>query len=309
MTTPRLRPDRLRPMLAAPAPEDLDQLRLPLLASPKIDGIRCLIVNGRAVSRTLKPIRNHHIQSILGNPELNGLDGEIVVGSPTAPNAMQATTSGVMSAYGEPDFQFHVFDEWDSTDGFAVRRLACAERATGEHIIAHEHTAIHDIPTLEQYESSVLALGYEGLILRDIDAPYKFNRSTQKQGWMLKLKRFVDAEAICVGYEELMINANEPTLDERGFTKRSTSQDNKYYSDTLGSLTCRLPSGLTFNVGTGFDAPQRRLLWSRRDSLVGRIVKFKSFPHGVKEKPRHPVFLGLRAKDDLSDSPLLEIPQ
>ena len=103
----------LRPMLAGKAPADLDQLRFPLIASPKLDGLRCLIKDGTAYSRSMKPLRNKHVQFILGRAELNGLDGEIIVGPPNAPNAMQATTSGVMSFAGEPDFKFYVFDRWD----------------------------------------------------------------------------------------------------------------------------------------------------------------------------------------------------
>jgi len=40
-------------------------LQFPVLASTKLDGIRCCITNGIAVSRTLKPIPNKHIQELL----------------------------------------------------------------------------------------------------------------------------------------------------------------------------------------------------------------------------------------------------
>lgn len=290
---------QLRPMLAAHAPEDLEALRLPMLVSAKLDGIRCLIVNGVAVSRTLKPIRNAHIQRLLGKPELNGLDGELIVGSPTAPNCMQVSTSGIMSADGEPDFRFFVFDQWNSSAPFAERRLDVALRCDNELVIAHEQSMAHDIDYLEQYEANCLDLGYEGVILRAPSAPYKFNRSTVREQGMLKLKRFVDAEAMVVGYEERMHNANEAELDERGFTKRSTHQENQIPTGMLGALVVALPDGTTFRVGTGFDEAQRRLLWAERQQLVGRVAKFKSFPVGVKDRPRHPVFLGFRDREDL----------
>jgi DNA ligase-1 len=50
-----------------------------------------------ARSRTFKPIPNKEIQAALGRPEYNGLDGEIIVGDPTAEGCMQATTSFVMA--------------------------------------------------------------------------------------------------------------------------------------------------------------------------------------------------------------------
>jgi DNA ligase 1 len=289
---------QLRPMLASHAPADLDALRYPLLASPKLDGIRCLIVNGQAVSRTLKPIRNQHIQRLLGNPDLDGLDGELIVGEPTAPDCYRRTDSAVMSAAGEPDFRFYVFDRWDSSDRFGLRISSTLTVSSRYEIKNHPHFKVHDTKELESYESEVLDAGYEGLILRDPTAPYKMGRSTEKQGWMLKLKRFVDAEAIVVGYEEKLHNWNEAITDERGYTKRSSHQENKVGAGTLGALVCEL-QGIQFAVGTGFDDATRTLLWSQRDTLAGRIVKFKHFPVGAKDRPRHPVFLGFRSSEDL----------
>ena len=48
-------------------------------ASPKLDGIRCMIQDGIALSRSLKPIRNEHVQYILGREIFNGLDGELII--------------------------------------------------------------------------------------------------------------------------------------------------------------------------------------------------------------------------------------
>ena len=33
---------------------------------------------------------------------------------------------------------------------------------------------------------------------------------------------------------------------------------------------------------------------TQRKGFTGRVAKVKSFPIGVKDKPRHPVFLGWR---------------
>ena len=52
-------------------------------------------------------------------------------------------------------------------------------------------------------------------------------------------------------------------------------------------------------IGTGFDAADRDDLWAEQDKLMGRIVKYKSFPVGVKDAPRHPVWLGFRHPDDM----------
>ena len=105
----------VKPMLAGKATDKqiaelLDKFG-EMYASPKLDGIRCTIQNGIAYSRSLKPIRNEYIQSILGGIELyNGLDGELIVGSSTAHDVYRTTTSNVMRSTGEPDFKFYIFD-------------------------------------------------------------------------------------------------------------------------------------------------------------------------------------------------------
>ena len=71
--------DKFKPLLACEVP--LEQVRLPVYVSTKLDGIRCVIIDGVAYSRSLKPIRNKYIQSVIGNEKYNGFDGELVVGN------------------------------------------------------------------------------------------------------------------------------------------------------------------------------------------------------------------------------------
>jgi DNA ligase-1 len=69
----------------------------------------------------------------------------------------------------------------------------------------------------------------------------------------------------------------------------------------LGSLLVRdLKSKVEFEIGTGFTEQQRVELWLDRMNLRGKLVKYKSQPVGVKDKPRFPVFLGWRDRRDLS---------
>lgn len=98
----------LKPMLAVDAKSDI---RFPVYASPKLDGIRALIVNGKVMSRSMKEIPNEFIQQELGKfPILDGLDGELIVGAANDYNAMQNTSSGVMTRSGKPEFTFYVLN-------------------------------------------------------------------------------------------------------------------------------------------------------------------------------------------------------
>jgi DNA ligase-1 len=286
-----------QPLLASPYnPKHLDYDNL--WGSPKLDGIRAFIEGGRALSRKLKLIPNKHVQEQIAAYE--GYDGELIVGEPHAKDVYNKTYSGVMTAVGTPDFRFYVFDHTMAPEAEYHRRHSLL-RDEGPVIVLPQ-VPITSPEELLRYEESQLELGYEGIMLRKFKGPlstYKFGRSTAKEGTLLKVKRFVDAEVTVIGYVEEMRNDNEATIDERGLTKRSSHQENKVGKGRLGALICRTEAGIEFNVGSGFTAEQREKLWAVRDTLPGLLITYKSFMIGVKDAPRFPVFKGFRSPIDL----------
>jgi len=292
-------------MLACSAPKNLDTLPYPLLASVKLDGIRCIIKDGIAYSRTLRPIRNKHIQSILGRPEYNGLDGELIVGSPTAPDCMRRTNSGVMSIEGTPNFKYYVFDFWDRPGSqYREAYLALLTRGYGMgHIEVLPQYSLKNPNEVETSENSAIMAGYEGLILRRPDSPYKFGRSTASEGYLFKLKRYLQEEAVVIGYAPLQHNDNNAEINALGYTQRSSAQDGKVDLPLLGNLIVKGmfqdQHNVTFSIGTGFTLLEREKLWEQREDLIGKIVTYKFFPTGSKDKPRHPVFKSFRDPEDI----------
>ena len=279
-----------RPMLAAVA--DLSSIRYPIIASAKLDGVRALVMNGVVVSRTLKPIPNMEVQARFKH--LEGYDGELILGSPTAWDCYRKTVSVVMAdRRAAHDVNYHVFDNIEEPTLPYVSRLALIVPEYN-----HEHFPLYGTADLLALEEKFLAAGYEGLILRDPSAPYKNGRSTVKQGWMLKVKQFTDAEATVIGFTELESNENPAELDERGYTKHSHHQANKTKRDTLGALVVVL-EGQQFSIGTGFTQAERQEIWGNKQNYLGRIAKFKYFSIGMKDSPRHPVWLGWRDKIDV----------
>ena len=290
----------MKPMLAVD--HDPAKLVFPCWASPKLDGLRGLVHGGQLLSRSLKLIPNKHVQDVLGRPQFNGLDGELIAGSPTAPNCMQACTSFFMASDKvSDDWSFHVFDYHDDERGYDARRARLLTADLGsQRIVVHDCEMIYNADHLLEYEAKCLDAGYEGLILRKIDGPYKFGRSTVNEGYLLKVKRFSDSEAIILGFEEQMENTNEKQTNELGRSKRSSHKAGLVGKGTLGALKVRdVHSGIEFNIGTGMNDGVRDHIWANRDSHEGRIVKYKSFLIGVKTAPRHPVFIGFRDVRDM----------
>lgn len=287
-------PEQFRPMLACELPaEHIDTMNFPVVASYKLDGIRCVVRNGVCVSRSNKPIPNLHVQKLFSH--LEGYDGELVIGDHDE-GVFRRTTSGVMSRDGEPDVKFYVFDRIVDMDQPWYRRAASVDATVTAPWL--DHKTIHEPWELLEFEARALELGYEGLIVRDPNGRYKNGRSTLREGLLLKLKRFVDAEGVIVGTYEEMENLNSAELDERGYTKRSNHAENLVGKGRLGGVIVDW-FGQELRIGSGFTAAERVKLWDGCDNLIGLLAKFKYFPQGGYDLPRHPVWLGVRHHDDV----------
>lgn len=290
----------IKPMLGVAV--DTTKLIFPVYASPKLDGIRVIIKDNQVLSRNGKPIPNVFIQSLLKS--YHGLDGELIVGHPTHPNVFQLTTSGVMSIEGTPNVRLYVFDCWYAEGGIDTRYNEVLKITQGSSIVDIEvvpQIIINSLEELYKFEEDCLAKGYEGVMLKYPNTPYKNGRSTVKEGALLKLKRFSDSEAYILGMEPLLRNHNEATKNALGHTERSSHKDNKIADNLLGALNVKdMHTGIEFSIGSGFTEEQRRDIWNKQVELIGSIVKYKYFEVGVKDKPRFPIFLGFRDKGDIS---------
>jgi len=293
-----------KPMLASPA--DLNKLTFPCLVSPKLDGVRALVKDGVVLSRSLKPIPNEYVQRLFGRPELEGFDGELIVGSPTAEDVFHVTSGAVRRRDGMPFVRFFAFDMHDMhmPTPYTSRRMELADRSCRHPFVELvSEFQVESLKGLELVEEECLKRGYEGVMVRAPEAPYKYGRSSAKEGYLLKVKRFQDSEARVLGVVERMHNENEATVSELGRTKRSTHQENLVPAGTMGALYVQdIHTGKKFHIGTGFSAEERAWFWERRQSgnlFVNRLVKYKFFPVGVKDLPRHPTYLGLRNAFDL----------
>lgn len=286
----------MEPILAAKI-TDINKLRFPLIGTPKIDGIRCLMYRGEAVSRKLKLIPNRHIQAYLQQHAIEGLDGELVVD-----NEFNATTSGVMSQDGTPSFTYWLLDYWLQKDQTYLARLLSLDLLKNNHMLdaihikVLPHARIQNMDELLAYEAYCLEQGYEGVCLRAPSSPYKYGRSTFKEHYLLKMKRFVDDEAVIIGFEEMMHNSNELQEDNLGRAKRSKAQDGMVPLGTLGKFCVRHPKFGEFKIGTGQGLTQdlRQHIWNNTGAYIGKTITFKYQPHGTLEKPRIPLFKGVR---------------
>ena len=289
---------QFKPLLAVQA--EFDKVDFTdMWLSPKLDGVRAIVIDGVVMSRNLKPIPNRHVQSLFKHLEY--YDGELIAGSPTSPSAYRDTASAVMSADGEPDVTFYVFDHIENPNADYAERHAKLKDEPHVSVLAQE--PVNSLTLMESVEQSYLALGFEGVMIRKAWGPnskYKFGRATAKSNTLLKVKRMSSDEAEIVEIIELEHNENEAVTNALGHTERSSHKENKVPGGVMGALRVRcIHSGIEFQIGTGFTADDRVWFWENKTQAIGKFVTYNHFSIGRKDLPRFPSYKGLRSVEDM----------
>lgn len=297
-----------KPMLAVDF--NPDKAKFPYIVMPKIDGVRGLKLSDELgfTARSLKPFGNKQT-SIHFSEIPTGFDGEIVYGSVTDEELCRTTTS-VLNTHDDPrvnDTTLYVFDyvTEDTVNHDYLTRLSLLDEFLQEVPIPHcepvKWELVETMERLVELETEYLAKGYEGIIARDPYGMYKNGRSTVRENTYLRLKRFVQEDAIVNSITEAMENTNEKSTNELGSSYRSTHKANMKPKGMVGALNCTdIKSGLEITVGPGAMSHTDRIYYFNNQSeLLGKTISYKSFPKGKKDKPRFPTFVNIRPEEDL----------
>ena len=194
--------------------------------------------------------------------------------------------------------KFYCFDAVeDYSEPFMKRLRLMKQLRDHDDVVFVDQTGINNEAELDLSFKKALEDGYEGLILRQIDGPYKCGRSSVDSGYLLKMKPFVSFDAKVVEVVERMENLNESHKNELGRSfKRNTKEDKKgtgiaavfrvMYNDIEGGVTL-----------TG-DEEFRREIWENKESYIGKMIEYKAMEIGMKDFPRHANFLRFREDRD-----------
>ena len=312
-------------MLAVDA--NLEKVRFPCLVQPKLDGVRFGHLIGYPTGRSLKQHKNYYVNNFFGDMLFDGFDGEMIIGSdPTIEDLCRLTSSAIGSYEGSHHFTWNIFD-FVTKDSIKLpyrERLNIASSKIGQIIAQYPILAKHikliqffncvSMNDLLSYEEDFLDLGYEGLIIRDPNGLYKEGRSTVREGGLLRIKRFIEEEAIVVGVTEGQHNGNEALINELGLTYRTSHQANKIgngmvatmqaelVKDVYDSLSKKLlfNKGQVINITAGsLTHDERKFYYENQNKIIGRISKFKFFSRGIKDKPRFPNHVSFKNLEDL----------
>lgn len=286
-----------RPLLGWNKPFRLEDVRYPCFASFKLDGWRAWPFGPEFMSRNFKTIANRNVQRMFRPilSECPNYDGELIAGEPGDPEVF-TRTDRVLKAH-ERDastIRWFVFDDFTVPYDPYYKRL---ERVQDHHplVIKLDQVICNHPDDVRELELTALAQFYEGLILRDPQGRYKHGRSTFREQYLLKLKRFTDGEAVVIGFNEAHHNSNEATRNSLGLTERSSHKDGQIPMGILGSLQVRM-GAVEFRVGTGFRHADREEIWRNRDKYIGKRCTIKYSPEVKRDGlPRQPRWKGWRS--------------
>jgi len=283
-------------------------------------------MNGTLTGRSLKKHANFYTTTFFSHTDLIGFDGEMAAERETHPDLCRLTTSALSTIEGQPFILWWAFDyiteqtkdlpywkRWEclSTRVNDLRNYGGAPHPA-QHLRVVPSVLCHTLNELLAFDQKCLDMGFEGTIIRDPEGKHKQGRSTVREGGLLRIKRFIDAEIVVTEILEGEMNGNDAQLNELGLQFRSSHQENMVPNGMVGAMMGRLladvvSNGTTlFKVGEIVKVGAGRMLHEDRvkffnnpELLLEQIVKFKMFPHGVKDKPRFPTFQSLRSPTDM----------
>ncbi len=249
------------------------------LVEPKLDGVRCLTVidyeNKTVVmyTRNGKVLENFsHITDYLSNfiEEVGRsmvIDGEIMS---TSFQDLMKTVHRKKNADAS-DAVLNVFDiiplvefkKGKSVMGQKRRSAYLRENFSkifadsGFITIVPQREFDLDVFTDEiefkDYMKEMVAAGFEGIMIKSVDAPYQCKRTTD---W-LKMKPFIEVSLAVTAVEE--------------GTGRNEGK--------LGAIVCEGEDDgkrIVVNCGSGFTDEQRAEFWAAKDSLIGQVVEVRA---------------------------------
>ena len=250
----------------------------PFIVQPKYDGIRCRAISIRDEFILLSSEENiiysvPHINEELKNLPSLEFDGELYCHGMSFEEITSITSRTINLHPNHLNMEFHVFDIVDCSKTQLDRLNTLLSLKSLFKKCSHIHISPFYISTdlewvMRTYDSYI-SEGYEGIIVRNIDAPYERKRSI----WVMKFKPKKEDEYEILGYEEEVSIEGTP-------------------KNALGSLTLKSGDGRVFKVGTGFSRDTRKELWETKENLAGKTarIQYQHLTSG-KKVPRFPVFV------------------
>lgn len=304
---------KFKPMLAPNDEIDLDTITYPILASFKLDGIRCIFMSGQMLSRSFKPIPNKQMQEKFQNLKDYSKEHDVILDGELYGEGMsfQEITHFVMTQdlddsknikkVGHTEtipnkLKFHCFDVVEHNHfeiPFETRLQEVDEMCYFGNVEVVEQEAMHSKEDVLKYFEEALDSGYEGLILKAYNGHYKHGRATVNEGLMYKVKPYRTFDGKILFIEERQLNTSESYINELGKKQKHNNKDAMIPTGIAGSFIVEY-EGVQQRVNLTGEESFRKDVWTNRDKYIGKWIEYKGMLIGSKDRVRHPVFLRFR---------------
>jgi DNA ligase-1 len=232
--------------------------------SEKLDGVRAVWTGREFLSRQGN-VFHAPTWFTADLPEFP-LDGELWL----ARRAFQRTVS-IVRRHDQPSdwrhIRYVVFDAPAELASFERRLQKCRDHfreCPALYVDVLDQAVCRGRDHLDRELDRIESLGGEGIMLRRPESLYEAGRSTS----LLKVKRFLDAEARVVDHEP----------------------GKGRHRGRLGALICELPGGVRFAVGSGLTDAERE-----RPPIVGSVITFRYQELTERGAPRFPTYVRHRS--------------
>jgi len=227
----------------------------PYIIQPKYDGVRCRAVPVNDSYMLLSSEENivysvPHINEAFESLHLHSeFDGELYCRGMSFEEILSITSRTVNISPIHKVIQFHCFDIIN--DKIQAERINTIShlKDLNQYIEVAPYWICENLDEVKKVYDNVVALGYEGIIIRHIQAPYQCKRSI----YVMKFKPKKRDTYTIVGWKE------ETSVE--GVPK-----------GRIGSLIMSSQSGDNFGVSAGLDADEKARLWGIRHELVGKLA-------------------------------------
>jgi DNA ligase-1 len=250
---------------------------LPYIVQPKLDGERCKAIPTPSGYLLTSSEGNAfclpHISEALNELASDvWFDGELYAeGLSFEEIHSRVSTSRLELHPCSEQIRYHIFDVITHDDA-RIRQEALdsifEQFSRGKYELAHVPWFLTlSLEQIMDYLRSFVTLGYEGIIVREPNAPYEPRRST-------KIMKFKPGRS-----DIYRIQGFKEEISKDGVPK-----------GTLGAFILQGPDGSPFGVGSGFTRDEREAYWGMRHKLVGSYCEIRYQHLTDRGVPRFPVF-------------------
>ncbi len=276
-------------------------LTKPAIVQPKYNGNRCRVIfdgNGNPHLRSSSDAPITSVDHL--KPQLKALsmmnielDGELYIhGMPHQDiNGIVRRTNTVHVDAGR--IQYHIYD-FPNDNLKQFERIAVLNnikvrirQIKTPHLFISPHYYVETFQDVLEYLSQFIMYGYEGIIIRDLNAYYIRKKCSSMLKFKLDKSELFDIIGVTAGITKVCKVCHQ-TPSKCGCIEKNIIEEP---SGLLGAIECITKEGYKFNIGSGPFLTKENRLKFNDNTLIGMTAVAKFHEKSIEGKPKSCVLI------------------